>query len=165
MIGPIAKVDPASLPQRNNLHWLGGRPYDRLPAITKGFSVCLMPFALNAATEFINPTKALEYMAAGRPVVSTNLDEVRTNFSSSSRVATTHDEFIAMCRSEADSPDRSRIRRGLKLAAENTWETITAKMEAHIVDVLTPSRVPIGTRSEKKGSSIYYKPEVRTIYV
>jgi glycosyltransferase involved in cell wall biosynthesis len=166
MIGPIAKVDPASLPKRDNLHWMGGRSYDRLPAITKGFCVCLMPFALNAATEFINPTKALEYMAAGRPVVSTALDEVKTNFSSSSRVASSHAEFITMCRREVDAPDRSRIRLGLKLAAENTWEAITAKMEAHIEDVLTPSRVPQGKRSEKKQeSSIYFKPEVRTVYV
>ena len=139
IVGPLAKVDPATLPRRSNLHWLGGRPYARLPAMTKGFSVCLMPFALNAATEFINPTKALEYMAAGRPVVSTALDEVRTNFSQVSRVACNHAEFIAMCGQEAASPSRTRVRRGLQLAAENTWEAIAAKMDAHIDDVLAPA--------------------------
>ena len=107
--------------------------------MTKGFSVCLMPFALNAATEFINPTKALEYMAAGRPVVSTALDEVRSNFSQVSRVACNHAEFIAMCGQEAASPSRTRVRRGLQLAAENTWEAIAAKMDAHIDDVLAPA--------------------------
>lgn len=165
MVGPIAKVDPATLPHRHNLHWLGARPYERLPAITKGFAVCLMPFALNAATEFINPTKALEYMAAGRPVVSTALDEVRTNFSSVSRVAGTHVEFIEMCRREADSPARLRIRRGLKLAGENTWEAITAKMEAHIEDVLRPNRRAPGTESETHDSSPYFLPEARRAYV
>ena len=68
MVGPTAKVDPADFPKRSNLHFIGGRPYAQLPALTKGFSVAMMPFALNAATEYINPTKALEYMAAGRPV-------------------------------------------------------------------------------------------------
>ena len=59
MVGPTTKVDPATFPKRPNLHFLGGRPYAKLPAITKGFSVCLMPFARNEATEYINPTKAL----------------------------------------------------------------------------------------------------------
>ncbi len=137
MVGPVTKVDPASLPKRPNLHWLGARPYEQLPAITKGFSVCLMPFALNAATEYINPTKALEYMAAGRPVVSTAISEVRSNFGTVSRIAKTHDEFIKMCRREARAPSRLRIQRGIKLAADNTWEAIAAKMDAHIDDVLT----------------------------
>lgn len=162
MVGPIAKVDSATLPRRHNLHWLGGRSYQSLPAITKGFAVSLMPFALNASTEFINPTKALEYMAAGRPVVSTALDEVRTNFSSVSQVANTHAEFIEMCRGEVDSPDPLRIQRGLKLARANTWEAITAKMEEHILDVLKPGRK---MRTNLKDYSLSFQPEARRAYV
>ena len=131
MVGPFAKIDPAALPRRHNLHWLGARPYDRLPALTKGFSVCLMPFALNAATEYINPTKALEYMAAGRPVVSTSLGEVRANFAKVARIAKTPAEFIKMCREEVAAPSRVRVQRGLQLAADNTWDAITRKMEEH----------------------------------
>lgn len=140
MVGPVAKVNPASLPRRPNLHWLGARPYEQLPSITKGFAVSLMPFALNAATEYINPTKALEYMAAGRPVVATAISEVRSNFSSVSRIARTHEEFIKMCGREARSPSRLRIQRGIKLASENTWEAIAAKMDAHIDEALARRR-------------------------
>lgn len=167
MVGPIAKVDHATLPRRHNLHWLGGRPYQRLPAMTKGFAVCLMPFALNAATEFINPTKALEYMAAGRPVVSTALDEVRTNFSSISRVAGTHAEFIKMCRREVDSPTKSRIRGGLKLASANTWEAITAKMEGHLEDILRPrpKTQPAPAELETHEYSPSFQQEERRAYV
>jgi glycosyltransferase involved in cell wall biosynthesis len=136
MVGPTAKVDPADFPQRPNLHFIGGRPYAHLPALTKGFSVAMMPFALNAATEYINPTKALEYMAAGRPVVSTALDEVKMNFGKVARIAESHAEFIAFCAREVEAPSRARIARGLKLAAENTWEANIAKMELHIADVL-----------------------------
>jgi glycosyltransferase involved in cell wall biosynthesis len=132
MVGPTAKIDPADLPQRRNLHWIGARPYADLPALTKGFSVCLMPFALNAATEYINPTKALEYMAAGRPVVSTALDEVRMNFGEVARIAESADAFIALCREEVASPSRRRIERGLRLALENTWEANIARMEKHM---------------------------------
>lgn len=137
MIGPACKVDPAEFPKRPNLHFIGGRPYADLPAFTKGFSVAMMPFALNAATEYINPTKALEYMAAGRPVVSTALDEVRTNFGKVARIAESHAEFIGFCTKEVETPSRARLARGLKLAAENTWEAIIARMEKHIGDVLS----------------------------
>src|SRR5690606_39347245 len=109
VVGPAAKVDPAKFPQRPNLHWLGGRPYEQLPAITKGLPVCLMPFALNAATEYINPTKALEYMAAGRPVVSTAIDEVRLNFGRARRIAGSHEEFIRQCLHEVESSEERRV--------------------------------------------------------
>jgi len=138
MVGPTAKVDTARFPQRPNLHWIGSRPYETLPALTKGFSVTLMPFALNAATEYINPTKALEYMAAGRPVVSTALDEVKLNFGSVARIARSHAEFIALCCREVEKPSKTRIARGLKLAAANTWEANVDKMEKLIAEVLTP---------------------------
>lgn len=136
MVGPVAKVDPADFPRRPNLHWLGKRAYEELPAITKGFSACLMPFALNAATEYINPTKALEYMAAGRPVVSTALDEVKLNFARVCRIARSHDEFIAHCEAEVESPSRTRIQHGLRLARENTWEAIVERMEGHLREAL-----------------------------
>ena len=138
MVGPTAKVDPADFPRPPNLHWIGPRPYAALPALTKGFSVALMPFALNAATEYINPTKALEYMAGGRPVISTALDEVKMNFGSVARIAASHDEFIELCRREVEKPSHTRIARGLKLAAANTWEANVGKMEKLIGDVLTP---------------------------
>jgi glycosyltransferase involved in cell wall biosynthesis len=139
MVGPTAKVDPTEFPQRPNLHWIGPRPYAALPALTKGFSVCLMPFALNAATEYINPTKALEYMAAGRPVVSTALDEVVMNFGQVARVARSPQEFITLCRREADRPSQRRIQRGLRLAAENTWEANVARMEEHLAAAFATS--------------------------
>jgi glycosyltransferase involved in cell wall biosynthesis len=129
MVGPFAKVDPAEIPQRPNLHWLGRREYAQLPAITKGFAVCLMPFALNEATEYINPTKALEYMATGRPIVSSAIDEVKSNFSAVCRIARSHEEFIQQCGAEAVSPSTGRVQQGIAMAAQNTWEAITGRME------------------------------------
>lgn len=140
MVGPIAKVDPSALPRRPNLHWLGERPYARLPAITKGFQVCLIPFALNASTEFINPTKALEYMAAGRPVVSTALDEVRTNCSAAVCIGQTHGEFIAMAVEEATAPSPTRVAAGLELSARNGWDAITSELSQHIERSLAQKR-------------------------
>jgi glycosyltransferase involved in cell wall biosynthesis len=136
MVGPACKVEPATFPQGPNLHWLGRREYAELPAYTKAFDVCLMPFALNAATEFINPTKALEYMATGKPIVSTPVPEVVSNFATVVKIARGHQEFIHLCRQEALQPDEPAIARGIQMARENQWELIVQKLEAHIEDVL-----------------------------
>jgi glycosyltransferase involved in cell wall biosynthesis len=140
IIGPSCKVDPATFPQAANLHWPGRREYAQLPSYTKAFDVCLMPFAMNEATEFINPTKALEYMATGRPIVSTPVPDVVANFGTVVKIAREHDKFIELCRQEALQPDEAAIARGISMAEENQWETIVQKLEGHIEDVLQKKR-------------------------
>jgi glycosyltransferase involved in cell wall biosynthesis len=76
MVGPVVKIDPATLPRRDNIHYLGMKPYAELPAYLAGWDVALMPFARNEATRFISPTKTPEYLAGGRPVVSTSIRDV-----------------------------------------------------------------------------------------
>jgi hypothetical protein len=85
MAGPVVKVDPNDLPKAPNIRWLGQKQYTELPQYARAFDVCLMPFALNEATEYINPTKTLEYMAAGKPIVSTAVADVVRNFTPWSR--------------------------------------------------------------------------------
>jgi glycosyltransferase involved in cell wall biosynthesis len=136
MVGPATKVDPGSLPQRKNIHWLGGRPYAELPAYAKLFDLCLMPFALNEATEYINPTKALEYMATGRPIVSTAVADVISNFSNVIHIARSSSEFEELCRRCLESRDEVRIGKGLAMTRENTWERMVSRLESHIHDAL-----------------------------
>ena len=76
MVGPVVKIDPAPLPQRQNAHWLGMQPCARLPYLLAGWDACLMPFALNESTRFISPSKTLKYMAGEKPVVSTPVKDV-----------------------------------------------------------------------------------------
>jgi UDP-galactopyranose mutase len=76
MIGPIVKIDENDLPKRDNIHYLGGRKYADLPAYLAGWDIALMPFALNESTKFISPTKTPEYLAAGKPVISTSIRDV-----------------------------------------------------------------------------------------
>jgi glycosyltransferase involved in cell wall biosynthesis len=140
MIGPWTKVDPASFPNRPNLHWLGARDYGQLPACAKAFDVCLMPFALNEATEFINPTKALEYMATGRPIVSTAIEDVVLQFGDVVKIARSPEQFATMCRRSAECPNPLGVRRGLKVAAANSWESVVGQLEGHVLDVLRSRR-------------------------
>jgi UDP-galactopyranose mutase len=76
LVGPVAKVDPETLPKAPNIHYLGGKKYEELPAYLAGWDVALMPFARNDATRFISPTKTPEYLAGGKPVVSTPITDV-----------------------------------------------------------------------------------------
>lgn len=136
MVGPFTKVDPNHIPHRPNLHWVGGRDYGQLPAYAKAFDVCMMPFALNETTEFINPTKALEYMATGRPIVSTAVEDVVLQFSAVVHVADSQAHFIQCCKNALEKPCTTRISAGLKLAKRNSWDAIVTKLQAHIAQAI-----------------------------
>ncbi len=97
MVGPVVKIDPGILPRRPNIHWLGQQSYDNLPEFISGWDVCLLPFALNEATRYISPTKMLEYMACGRPSVSTPIRDVAEPHGDVITIAGTPEEFIAAC--------------------------------------------------------------------
>lgn len=140
IIGPVTKIDPESRPQRPNIHWLGGRDYAQLPGYCKAMDVCLLPFAINEATEFINPTKVLEYMATGRPIVSRAIEDVVNQFSDVVATAVTFEQFIEACEAAVEAPDAKRCAAGRDMARANTWERIVANMEQHIADVLPTSQ-------------------------
>ena len=114
------KVDASRLPRADNLVYLGAKPYSTLPAYLAGFDLCLMPFALNAASKYINPTKTLEYLASGKPVVSTPVRDVERNFSDVVHIAAAAD-FPARVR-EVLSGRRLDPARGLGLARQNSWD-------------------------------------------
>jgi glycosyltransferase involved in cell wall biosynthesis len=161
MVGPVVKVDPAELPRAENIHWLGQRQYAELPAHVKGFDVCLMPFALNEATEYINPTKTLEYMAAGKPIVSTAVSDVVHNFTPVVAVADSPAEFIAAVRAAIDAPNAELIARGLEQARAHSWESIVARMERIIRDAIrtreTRTERPLADRLRPES-----RPVIRT---
>jgi glycosyltransferase involved in cell wall biosynthesis len=148
MVGPFAKVDPQTLPKLPNLHWLGQRQYAQLPALVKGFDVCLMPFALNEATRFINPTKTLEYMAAGKPIVSTAVPDVLRQFVPIVEVANDHDAFVDAVARAWRAPCDELIGRGVARAQRATWEAIVDAMRGHVLDAFRPVRAtaPAGPR-------------------
>lgn len=136
MAGPVLKVDWHDLPKAPNIRWLGQKQYAELPLYAKAFDVALMPFALNEATEYINPTKTLEYMAAGKPIVSTAVADVVRNFTPVVKVARSYDGFAAAVRSAARHAEPDLIARGIGMAADASWESIVAKMRAHIAHAL-----------------------------
>lgn len=140
MVGPVVKIDEDALPRRANLHYLGGKRYDELPSYLAHWDVALMPFALNAATRFISPTKTPEYLAAGRPVVSTAIVDVARHYGEldAVQIADGASAFIAACdsalelaRHPADWRDAADI-----LLADLSWDATFARMAGEVAAVI-----------------------------
>ncbi len=143
MVGPVTKIDPGQLPRLPNLHYPGMQPYERLPHFLKGFDVCLMPFALNQATHTISPTKALEYMAAHKPIVSTPIPDVVANWGEVVHIATDPAEFttaVSIALAEPPARRAARMRLEKELLARNTWDHIAVQMHEHMQRALARKR-------------------------
>ena len=130
MIGPVAKLTPSELPQARNIHWLGARDYGALPAYLAHWDVALMPFALNEATRYISPTKAPEYLAGGKRVVSTAIADVVRRFQDMTplRIATDTPGFVNAIEAAIRQPDLADFDPVDDLLASISWDGIFARM-------------------------------------
>jgi UDP-galactopyranose mutase len=149
MVGPVTKIDPAQLPRHANLHYLGQRSYEELPAFLAGWDVCLLPFARNESTRFISPTKTLEYMAAEKPIVSTPIADVAEPYGDIVYLGDTADAFIAACdRALNEAPDEfgRRLSGMRKVLRRTSWDATARAMANEIGRVLRErNRVAGGT--------------------
>jgi glycosyltransferase involved in cell wall biosynthesis len=131
MLGPVVKIDPESLPRRPNIHWLGQKSYKELPAYIAGWDLAIMPFARNDATRYISPTKTPEYLAAGRPVVSTSIRDVVRPYGERGLVAIadTPEAFVAAAEAELNRPDRRQWQQRVDdFLAGDSWDATWARM-------------------------------------
>jgi UDP-galactopyranose mutase len=124
MIGPVVKIDPASLPQRPNIHYLGSKPYGELPHYLAGWDVALLPFARNEATRFISPTKTPEYMAAGKPVVSTSIHDVVRPYGEQGlvRIADDVPAFVDACLAAMTEDVSERVTAADAFLRQTSWD-------------------------------------------
>jgi UDP-galactopyranose mutase len=136
-IGPIVKIDPAQLPQADNIHYLGKKSYTELPSYLAGWDVALLPFAMNESTRFISPTKTPEYLAAGKRVVSTPITDVVRGYGDAGlvEIAATPVEFASAIdravNAEPDADWQARVERTLAQGSwDRTWDAMHAQMEA-----------------------------------
>ena len=141
MVGPIVKISPDDVPKRPNIHYLGSKTYAELPAYLSGWDVALMPFAMNESTQFISPTKTPEYLAGGRPVVSTPVRDVVRHYGKLQGVriaadaeafVTASDEFLELMR----SGDYEWLTEADLLLSATSWDTTQARMAGLIAGLL-----------------------------
>ena len=128
VVGPVAKIDHADLPAGPNLEYPGMARYEDLPAVMAGFDVALMPFALNDATRSISPTKTLEYLAAGLPVVSTRVPDVVGDYADVVHLADDGAGFADACRHVLGHDQAARDRRVRPLQTRQEWDHIASEM-------------------------------------
>jgi UDP-galactopyranose mutase len=134
LLGPIVKIDPSSLPQAPNIHYLGQKGYADLPRYLAGWDVAMLPFARNDATRYISPTKTPEYLAGGRPVVSTSIADVIHPYADLglARIADTPREFIAAVEAALADDPIERQQTADTLLATMSWDATWQAMSAHI---------------------------------
>lgn len=133
MIGPLAKIDKADLPKENNIHYLGMKSYNELPHYLKAFDIAMMPFALNDATKYISPTKTLEYMAAGKPIISTKIIDVVRDYNLCISLIETADDFCEAIKFLFDKTDTQSMElEYYKILKKTSWNSTAEKMESII---------------------------------
>ncbi|MDN3296363.1 family 1 glycosylhydrolase [Streptomyces ficellus] len=137
MVGPVTKIDPSTVPRAANLHYAGLTPYEELPRELAGFDVALMPFALNEATRSISPTKTLEYLVAGLPVISTRVPDVVADYSDIVHFADTAAGFADACREVVQQSLADRDRHLRPVQHRHEWDVIAASMAA-LIDKIEP---------------------------
>src|ERR687898_1709830 len=145
LIGPVTKIDETTIPVRSNIVRFGQQAYDDLPAFLACFDVALMPFARNEATRAISPTKTLEYLAGGKPVVSTPITDVIALYGDAVEIATTGQEFVAAAESvlnRTSDADRQWRTRAARLLAAHDWDCIASEMLAVMSRASTTMIVP-----------------------
>ncbi len=157
LIGPVVKIRQEDLPQAANMHYVGPKQYAELPQYVANWDVAMLPFARNASTRFISPTKTPEYLAAGKPVVSTPIRDVVKPYGERGlvRIAATPAEFIAAVEASLQPAESRWLAKVDEYLGSTSWDKTFAEMCAAIDAVLAtrsqPARADFAkqTRSEK----------------
>ncbi len=158
MIGPVVKIANTDLPQSENIHYLGGKDYKDLPRYLAGWDVALLTFARNESTRFISPTKTPEYLAAGRPVVSTSIRDVVRPYGEGGyvRIADTPEEFVAAVEATLDETENRDewLKRVDKLLAHNSWDRTWEQMSQLIKEEVARKRDDVSTENDNTENTI-----------
>jgi UDP-galactopyranose mutase len=162
IIGPVVKIDPETLPNHPNIHYLGAKKYDELPGYLAGWDIALLLFARNESTRFISPTKTPEYLAAGKPVISTSIRDVVRPYGEQKlvEIADTPDEFIYAAEKILSTSDRSEwLTRVDAFLANVSWDK-TWKQMSDLIDAVVDRKrrvnaatVPLGRLGHRAGAA------------
>ena len=148
MLGPVVKIHEADLPHRKNLHFLGQKSYKQLPAYMSNWDLAMLPFARNESTRFISPTKTPEYLAAGRPVISTPITDVVRPYGEMGLVTIAEkpeqwvnagEHLIANCDRIAM---QQHLRRVDAFLAGNSWDRTWKEMQNQILKAASRDHSP-----------------------
>lgn len=132
MIGPLCKIEDHDLPKADNIHYLGMKSYDELPAYLHFFDIAMMPFALNDSTKYISPTKTLEYMSAYKPIISTKIKDVVRDYRNCISLVNDENDFVEAIEN-AHTRDVSAY---TEILEKTSWDATAEKMSSIIQKVI-----------------------------
>lgn len=153
LIGPVVKIDPESLPKNKNIHYLGGKKYSELPAYLAGWDIAMVSFAINESTRFISPTKTPEYLAAGKPVISTPIRDVVESYGNDELVHIVNNasEFIRTAEAELKVTDRQAwLQQVDKALALCSWDTTVDDMREIMYSAIAAKQEAAGKKQKEK---------------
>lgn len=153
LLGPVVKIDPATLPNYANIHYLGGKKYDELPGYIAGWDIAMIPFAMNESTKFISPTKTPEYLAAGKPVISTPIRDVVSPYGNNNlvHIVSTAEEFIAAAETELAKKRRTAwLKKVDEFLSGNSWDRTWSQMVRNIEETVSQRAATLKTGTEVK---------------
>jgi glycosyltransferase involved in cell wall biosynthesis len=130
LVGPPAenaRAGLAGLQALENVHVLGFRPYDELPAYVSGFSVGVIPYRATAYTRNCSPLKVYEYLAAGKAVVASGVPDLG-GMEPDVALAEGAEEFVAAVEAALAAESPEAVARRRELAEKNTWEARTERL-------------------------------------
>jgi glycosyltransferase involved in cell wall biosynthesis len=156
MIGPVVKIDPGILPKRPNIHWLGARKYQELPAYLSGWDLGMMPFAINESTRFISPTKTPEFLAAGLPVISTPITDVIRPYGEKQlvEIAATAEEFVAKAKRLLSTRRPDWLRRVDQHLSLSSWDLTWSDMLARLTKARARRLTILPAKAEREASHV-----------
>jgi UDP-galactopyranose mutase len=139
LIGPVVKIHPDDLPRFENIHYLGSKTYNELPTYLAGWDITMIPFEKNDSTKYISPTKTPEYLAAGKPVVSSSIRDVVVPYGEQGlvHIADTPEEFILAVEKEINTTDKTAWAKKVDLYLANiSWDKTWSKMMILVKEIL-----------------------------
>ena len=154
LIGPVVKIDPALLPRNSNIHYLGARNYNQLPCYLSGWDVALIPFLLADSTRYISPTKTPEYLAGGKPVVSTPIRDVVSPYGDRALVsiAENAEEFVEAIEKWLTKSKQRWLAEVDAFLSTNSWDLTCASMADAMLHTLNRSSQIVLRSQEPLGS-------------
>lgn len=159
LVGPVVKIDPESLPRKRNIHYLGSKKYSELPLYLSGWDISMISFALNESTKFISPTKTPEYLAAGKPVISTPIKDVVESYGNIGlvNIISNADEFVDVAEKELSVKDRRKwLQQVDKCLANSSWDTTVNQMRVLIYKAISEKQILAEQKMKEIFSSSHY---------
>ncbi len=156
-IGPI-QTDISTLLKLDNVQFLGSKDHRKLPDYIKAFDACIIPYRITEYTKNVYPTKLNEYLAMGKPVISSDLPELqgfKKEYGDVVYIGKDSEEFGRLINHAIEENNEELSKRRIKAAEDNSWESRIERMCELIEESIERKKSATETRWRDNLTSLY----------